>query len=45
MISATTILNTPRSGTGQLITMVGYISALPKIAEARKFKSESRSPS
>ena len=45
MISTIAILNTSRSGPGQLLTVVGYSSVLPKISEARLFKSESQSPS
>ena len=45
MRSTITIPNTSRSGPGKSITLVGYSSAWPKIAEARRFKSESQSPS
>ena len=45
MISAISILNTSRSGPGQLLTLVGYSSGLPGIAEAIQFKSDSLSPS
>ena len=45
MISTIAILNTPRSGLGQLLTLFGYSSVLPKISEVRTFKLESRSPS
>ena len=39
------ILNMSRSGTGEVLTLAGYSSVLPKITEARGFKSESQSPS
>ena len=42
MISTIEILNTSRSGPGQSLTIVGYSSVLPKISEARQFKSESQ---
>ena len=45
MRSTITILNTSQSGLGQFLTLVGYSSVLPEIAEARRFKSESRSTS
>ena len=45
MRSTIAILNTARSGPGQSLTLVGYSSVLPKITEARGFKSESQSPS
>ena len=45
MISTITILNTSRSGPGQAPTLVGYSSVLPNISKARRFKSESQSPS
>ena len=38
--STIAILNTSRSGPGQLLTLVGYSSILPKIAEARGLKTE-----
>ena len=41
MISIIAILNTSHSGTGKSLTLVGYSSALPKIAEVRRLKSES----
>ena len=45
VISTIAILNTSRSGPGQSLTLVGYSSVLPNIAESRRFKSDSRSPS
>ena len=45
MRSTIAILNTSSSGPGKLLTMVGYSIVLTNIAEARLFKSESRSPS
>ena len=33
------------SGLGQSLTLIGYSSELPEIAEARQVKSESRYPS
>ena len=45
MRSTIAILDMPRSVPGQLLTLVGYISALTDIDEPRQFKSESRSPS
>ena len=45
MISTITILNMSHSGPGQSVTLAVYSIVLPKIAEARQFKSESQSPS
>ena len=45
MRSTIVILNMPHSGTGKTITLVVYSIVLPKISEARRFKSESKSPS
>ena len=45
MRSTIAIMNTSLSGQGQSLTLVGYSSVLPKIAEARLFKSDSRYPS
>ena len=45
MISMIAIPNTPRSGLGKLLTLVGYSSVFPNIAETRRFKSESQYPS
>ena len=44
MRSTIAILNTSRSGPGKFLTLVGYSSVLPKIAECGLFKSESQSP-
>ena len=40
MISTTAILNMSRLGPGQSLTLVGYSSVLPNIAESRRFTSE-----
>ena len=45
MRSTIAIMDTSRSGPGKSLTLFGYSSVLPKFAESRKFKSESRSPS
>ena len=45
MRSTIAILDTSRSGPGQCLTLVGYSSVFPDIAEAREFKLESQSPS
>ena len=36
MRSTILILNTPRSGVGQSLTLIGYSSGLPDIAEAEE---------
>ena len=43
--STIAILNTSRSGPEQRLTIVGYSSVLPNIAETRRLKPESQSPS
>ena len=45
MKSTIAILNASHSGPGKSLTLVGYNSVLPNIAESRQFKSESQSPS
>ena len=44
MRSTIEVLNTSRSGPGQFLTLVGYTSVLPEIAEAIRFESELQSP-
>ena len=45
MRSTIAILNMSCLGPGQFLTLVGYSIVLPKIAEARRFKLDSQSPS